>query len=346
MKAIRIREPGGPEVLELVELPEPEPGPGEALVRVRAAGVNRADLLQRAGRYPAPPGSPADIPGLEFAGEVVRHGPAAGRAREEEARRAFPAGSRAMGIVGGGGYAEFVTVPVEHLMPAPTTLSVIEAGAIPEAFLTAADALFLRGSLAGGERALVHSAGGGVGTAALQLADVAGARGVAGTASAGKLDRIRDLGLRLDAGIDYETSDFAAVVREWTGGEGVDVILDTVGAPYWDRSVSCLAELGRLVIVGVLGGSAVEVDLRALMTRRASVIGTVLRARSIEEKTLVRDLFAERFLPLFDQVTDSAGHGRLRPIVDSVVPLREAAHAHRYMAANRSFGKIVLEIGG
>lgn len=345
MRAIRIREPGGPEVLELATVPDAEPGPGEALVRVRAAGVNRADLLQRAGRYPAPKGSPPDIPGLEFAGEVVGFGSDAGRATEDLARSTHPVGSRVMGIVGGGAYGELVTVPVEHLMRVPASLSWIEAGAIPEVFLTAADALFLRGFLIAGERVLVHSAGGGVGTAAIQLARVAGAAGIAGTASAGKIARIREAGLPLDLPVDYTTEDFRAAVGEWTDGRGVEVILDTVGGPYWDANVASLTTLGRLVIVGVMGGSTVEVDLRSLMTRRASVVGTVLRARPIEEKTLLSNLFTERFLHLFEGGGPD-GAPALVPIVDSVVSLERAAEAHRAMAENRNFGKIVLEPGG
>ncbi|MFV1985870.1 MAG: NAD(P)H-quinone oxidoreductase [Gemmatimonadota bacterium] len=341
MKAIRIREPGGAEVLELVDVEAPVASAGEALVRVRAAGLNRADLLQRAGHYPAPPGVPADIPGLEFAGELVDFGPEAGRVGETAARAAFGPGAAVMGIVGGGAYAEYLTVPVEHLMQAPASLSITEAGGIPEVFLTASDALFSRGKLVAGDRVLIHSAGGGVGSAALQLAAAAGASGVCGTASGPKLGLLRARDLRLDLGVDYTRDDFADAVREWTGGAGVDVILDTVGAPYWQQNVSSLASLGRLVIVGVMGGSTVEVDLRALMARRASVIGTVLRARSIDEKAAVTRLFAERFLRLFDETP--AG---LRPIIDRTVPLSDAAEAHRYMESNRSFGKIVLEVEG
>lgn len=339
MRAVRIREPGGADVLELVDVPPPVPSAGEALVRVRVAGLNRADLLQRAGRYPAPPGAPADIPGLEFAGELVEFGPDAGRPDETAVRTSFAPGAAVMGITGGGGYAEYLTVPVEHLLPAPTGLSITEAGGIPEVYLTASDALFSRGGLQPGERVLVHSAGGGVGTAALQLARAAGAAGVCGTASAEKLDLIRQHRLPLDLGVDYRRDDFAEAVRSWTDGQGVDVIIDTVGAPYWAQNVSSLAELGRLVIVGVMGGSVVEADLRALMVRRATVVGTVLRARSIAEKAAVTRLFADRFLPLFD--ADPAG---LRPIIDHVFPLAEAAEAHRVMESNRSFGKIVLEV--
>ncbi len=331
MKAVRIARPGGPEVLELVNLPRPEPRAGEVLVRIHAAGVNRADLLQRMGRYPAPPGVPGDIPGLEFAGEIVGIG-----AGDDGVEAGI--GDPVMGILGGGGYAEFAVVPTGHLLPVPEGLSWVEAAAIPEAFITAADAWFERGALAPGDAALVHAAGGGVGTAALQLARAGGASMVAGTASAGKLARIRECGLPLDVGIDYRSGSFVEPVREATSGRGVDVILDTVGGPYWDQNLASLAVLGRLVIVGVLGGSRTEVDLRQLMARRASVIGTVLRARSTEEKTEVTAAFRTRWLPRF------AAGGELRPVVDRTFPLAEAAAAHRYVAGDRPFGKVVLEI--
>jgi len=338
VRAVRISAPGGPEVLEVVEVKPPRPRAGEALVRVRGAGVNRADLLQRMGRYPAPPGAPTDIPGLEVAGEVVELGPVAGRPAEIRARATLETGTPVMAIVGGGGYAELATVPIEHLMPVPAGIDPVTAGAIPEVFLTAADALFARGRLEPGEWALVHSAGGGVGTAALQLARAAGAAGVAGTASAAKLERLEEHGLSPDLGA-RRTDDFADAVLEWTGGRGVDVILDTVGAPYWDRNVRCLATLGRLVLVGVMGGTRAEVDLRALMARRASVVGTVLRARPLEEKADVTAAFAERFLASFEGDAPS-----LRPMVDRVLPLEEAAEAHRALEENRTFGSVILQV--
>lgn len=333
MRAVRIREPGGPEVLEVVDRPEPEPGPGEVRIRVRSAGVNRADILQRMGRYPVPPGSPADVPGLEFAGEIAALGPGV---------EGWSEGDRVMGILGGGGYAEYAVVPVEQLLPAPTGFSWAEAGAIPEVFLTATDALFLRAVLREGERVLIHAAGGGVGTAAIQLARAGGARWVGGTASAGKLERIREAELPLDAGIDYRSESFAEVVREATDGEGVDVILDTVGAPYWADNVASLATLGRIVVVGVLGGSVTQVDLRQLMGRRASVIGTVLRARSAEEKGLLTREFSDRCLGGFER--GDGDRPLLRPVVDRVFALEGAAEAHRYVESNASFGKVLLSL--
>jgi len=339
MKAIRIREPGGPEVLEIGDAPTPRPGADDVLVRVRVAGINRADVLQRMGRYPAPPGSPPDIPGLEFAGEVVEVG---------ENVSVWKTSDRVMGILGGGGYAEYTAVPAAQLLRAPKEMSWLEAGAIPEVFLTAADALFERGRLLAGETVVVHTAGGGVGTAALQLAREAGAGTVIGTASAPKLDRIRQAGLPLDFGFDraqigaeYEPRLLAQAVRQASNGGGADVILDTVGAPYWGANIASLATLGRLVVVGVLGGSVVHADLRALMAKRATVVGTVLRARSIAEKAAVTAEFRRRFLPAFSR---AKAEMPLVPVIDRGYPLAEAAEAHRYVESNRSFGKVLLEI--
>ena len=333
MKAIRIREPGDPGVLELADVPDPAPAAGEVVVRVRAAGVNRADLLQRMGRYPAPPGAPADIPGLEVAGTVETLGPGAAGA-------GFGVGDRVMAIVGGGGYAECVAVPATHLLPIPAGLSFVDGAAIPEAFLTAFDALFARGRLEAGGRVLVHSAGGGVGTAAIQLARAAGAARVIGTASAPKLEAIRERGLPLDVGVDYRAGDFAPRVLEATDGAGADVILDTVGAPYWESNLAALAELGTLVLVGVLGGARVEADLRALMRKRATVVGTMLRSRSADEKARLAASFRDRFLARFD-----ADPPELRPVLDRALPLEEAAEAHRLLESDRTFGKLVLEVG-
>lgn len=331
MRAIQIREPGGPEVLQLQDVPDPSPKADEVRVRVHSAGINRADLLQRRGLYPAPADAPADIPGLEFAGEIDQLG---------ESVEGWAVGDRVMGILGGGGYAELATVAATQLMPAPDGLSWQEAGAIPEVYLTAADALFARGKLAAGERVLVHSAGGGVGTAAIQLARAAGASLVVGTASGGKLEKIREMGLPLDIGVDRETGSFADEIWRHTNGAGVDVILDTVGAPYYEANVASLAELGRLVIVGVMGGMKVEADLRALMTKRATVVGTVLRARSKVEKAQVTRDFADRFLADFTATPEPG----LRPVIDRVFPLEQAPDAHAYVESNQSFGKVLLDL--
>ena len=334
MRAICIREPGGADVLELTDAAVPEPGTQEVLVRIRVAGINRADILQRMGAYPAPKGAPTDIPGLEFAGEIAKIG-----SDVEE----WAPGDRVMGILGGGGYAELAVVPVGQLLPVPSGLSWIEAGAIPEVFLTAADALFSCGRMEPGDRVLVHTAGGGVGTAALQLARVAGAKSVIGTASAGKLEQIRKIGLPLDLGIDRGSDSFADEVNGYTDGAGVNVILDTVGGSYWEDNLTSLSTLGRLVVVGLLGGSNVKANLRKLMAKRATIVGTVLRARSTVEKARVTEDFQKRFLSAFVKGGQNQPPA-LIPIIDRTYPLAEASEAHRRMESNNSFGKVLLEI--
>jgi NADPH2:quinone reductase len=325
VRAAVITAPGGPEVFAIQELPDPTPGPEEALVAVRATALNRADLLQRRGRYPGPPGTRDDLPGLEMAGEVVAVG---------ERVTACKPGDRVMALLAGGGYGSRVAVHERLLMPMPANLEFAQAAAIPEVFLTAFDALFGQCELEPGESVLVHAAGSGVGTAAVQLASAAGCR-VFGTAgSADKLERAAGLGL--DVGINYKDEDFAAVIAERTERRGVDVILDVIGAPYWNQNITSLALRGRMVVVGTLGGSKIEVELGALMGKRARVHGTLLRSRQLEEKATLAQAFARRWLPLF-------ASGRLVPVVDRVYPLAEVSDAHRYMETNANFGKIVLE---
>ncbi|MDP2480547.1 MAG: NAD(P)H-quinone oxidoreductase [Candidatus Palauibacterales bacterium] len=328
MQAIRITRPGGPQVLRLEEVPDPEPGLDDVLVDVRAAALNRADLLQRQGHYPAPPGAPADIPGLEMAGVVAAVG---GRVRD------VSPGDRVMALLGGGGYAERVVVPAGMVLQVPPGLSLVEAAALPEVFYTAYDALFRQAGLAMGESVLVHAAGGGVGTAALQLARAGGAARIFGTASSAKLTGIEREGLPLDIPIDYRTVSFEEVVRERTEGRGVDVILDMVGGDYLGPDLRSLAELGRVVLVGLLRGRSAEADLGLILGRRLRVLGTVLRARSAAEKLTLTAEVRDRLLPLFEQ-------GRLRPVVDRTYPLAEAELAHRSMDANQNLGKIVLEV--
>jgi len=330
MKAIRITGPGGPDVLRLEEVPAPEPGPEDVIVDVRAAALNRADLLQRQGHYPAPPGAPGDIPGLEAAGVVSVVG---------ERVRGLEPGDRVMALLGGGGYAERVRVPAGMALPVPGGLSFVQAAAIPEVFFTAYDALFRQADFSMGESVLVHAAGGGVGTAALQLARVGGASAVFGTASAQKLAGIEREGLPLDVPIDYRIEAFDDVVAERTDGRGVDVILDMVGGDYLGPDLRSLAELGRLVLVGLLRGRTAEADLGRLLRGRLRVLGTVLRARSAAEKLALTAEVRDRLLPLFER-------GRLRPVVDRTFPVADAAGAHAYMEANENLGKIVLEVGG
>ena len=326
MSATVIREPGGPEVLEIQQRPVPQPGPGEIRVRVRAAGVNRADLLQRRGLYPAPLGWPVDIPGLEYAGEVDALGEGAG---------AWTRGDRVMGLVGGGGYAEYVTVDEREAIRIPERLSFEEAAAVPEVFITAHDALFTQLQLTEGERLLIHAVGSGVGTAGLQLAKAAGATVFGTSRTAWKLKRARELGL--DSGIDTPEFDFAQEVMRLTGHEGVHVILDLVGGAYLAGNLGSLAMKGRMAVVGLTAGSAAEIDLGVLLRRRLTVIGTSLRLRSQEEKIAAARAFDEGAGELL-------ASGRVRPIVDRAYPLEEAVEAHRRMEANANFGKLVLDI--
>lgn len=321
-RAVRIREFGGPEVLELFEFTPRPPGFGEILVRVEAAGLNRADLLQRRGLYPAPPGSPADIPGLEYAGVVEEAGEGAG----------WKVGDRVMGIVGGGAMATHLTVSGREAIPIPSGMGATDAAAIPEVFLTAFDALFLQGGLCLGERLLVHAVGSGVGTAALQLAREAGAFTLGTSRTREKLDRCRAMGLDVAILTDGR---FAEEVRESTGGKGADVVLDLVGASYLEESLAALAPRGRLVCVGLLGGAKGNFPLGVLLQKRATVVGTVLRSRPPEEKAQLAQRFTREILPLFED-------GRLKPVVEAVFSFEQVAEAHRLLETNRTFGKVIL----
>src|SRR5215471_1930045 len=325
MRAIAIPSFGGPEVLQLVERPAPQPARGEVLVRVRACGVNRADLLQRMGRYPAPPDAPADVPGLEFAGEVEALGSAVTDVR---------IGQRVFGLVSGGAYAERVVVHARALAHIPDGIDFAEAAAIPEAFITAYDAMVDQAQLAAGEVLLVSAVGSGVGTAAVQIARAIGARSI-GTARTGdKLARAKALGM--DDGIVPENGHFAAQVRALTAGRGVDVVLELVGGPYLNEDLACLAPRGRVMLVGLLAGASADFDFVRLMGLRAHLRGTTLRNRPLEEKIAAAQSFARHVLPLL-------ARGQLRPVVDRVFSLADAAAAHAHMASNAGFGKIVLD---
>ena len=311
MKALWIARPGGPEVLEVREVPDPTPGPDEVLVRVRAAGLNRADLLQRRGLYPPPPGVPAEIPGLELAGEVETCG--------ARVTSRSP-GDSVMGIVAGAGQAERVALHERMALPIPDGMSFTDAAAIPEAFLTAYDALFARGGLRPGETALIHAAASGVGLAAAAIASASGAKVIALTRSEEKRRKLSDLG--------YDTT---------RPTSGVDVVIDFLGASSWAENVEVLAPLGRLVLVGTMSGSKVEADLSPIMRKRLTVVGTVLRPRPIEEKIALAQEFARTILPLLAE-------GRMRPSVDRVLPLEDARAGHEAMERNENFGKIVLTL--
>jgi len=324
--AVRVKEPGGPEKLELVELPAPLPGPGELAIDIHAAALNRADLLQRRGAYPPPPGT-TDILGLECAGVVRALGPGCtGQIR---------VGERVMALLAGGGYAESVVVPEGLAMKVPEALSFAEAAAIPEAFLTAREALFGLGELAATESVLIHAAAGGVGSAAVQLAHRAGARIFATAGGAAKCDWVRALGA--DVVIDYKTQDFSAVIQAESDARGVDVILDFVGASFAAQHAACLASRGRQVVIGVLGGATATINLGRLIQKRQSLRGLVMRSRSNLEKIELTRSFIHSTLPLF-------ADGRLRALVDSVFPLSEVRRAHEHMEENQNLGKIVLSV--
>jgi putative PIG3 family NAD(P)H quinone oxidoreductase len=299
------------------------PGPGELLIDVAATAVNRADLLQRRGLYPPPPGA-SEILGLECGGVVAGLGPGV---------TGWRPGDRVMALLTGGGYAERVTVPAVCALPVPERLSLAEAGAVPEVFLTVALSVFRLGALPDAGALLVHGGGSGVGTAAIQMAKAVGGTVVVTAGSEQKCRRCLELGA--DRAVDYRTGDFVAAAHGATGGSGVDVVLDPVGGPYLERNLEALATGGRLVVIATMGGRRAEIDLAALLRRRLTVIGTTLRARPLDEKaTLVAD-FAARFLPLL-------ADGRLRPVVDRVLPIAEVAEAHRIVAASEHFGKVVL----
>jgi putative PIG3 family NAD(P)H quinone oxidoreductase len=324
MRAVVIRSPGDPDVLELGQRPIRDHGRGEVRVRVKAAGINRADLLQRRGLYPPPPGWPEDIPGLEYAGEVEAVG---------EGVDAWKPGDRVMGLVGGGGYAEYVVVSEREAIRVPDNLSFEEAAAVPEVFITAHDALFTQLGLGLGERLLIHAVGSGVGTAALQLAKIAGARVLGTSRAAWKLDRAEELGL--DVAIDASREEVTKVVRRETDGEGVNAILDLVGGGYLAGNVESLALKGRMIIVGLTAGRTAELDMGAVLRKRLQIVGTSLRMRPLEEKISAARAFDR-------DVGKLLAAGTVRPVVDRVFPMEDAADAHAYMESDSNFGKLVL----
>jgi len=323
MRAVIITEFGGPDVLRIDDVATPDPGPRQMRVRVHAAAVNRADVMQRRGHYPAPKDAPQNIPGLEYAGVVDALG--------DEATR-WHAGDRVMGITGGGSYAEAVVVHEDEAIPIPAALTFEQAAAVPEAFLTAYDALHTRIAVRRGETVLIHAVASGVGTAAAQLAKQAGCTVIGTARSAWKLERARAYGV--DVAIDTSTSDYVAVVRAETPA-GVNAVVDLVGGDYLGRNLEALAVLGRIAVVGLVAGRVAPLDMGLLLRRRATIVGTVMRARTLAEKIEVARLFTRDVLPLLES-------GAVRPVIDRVLPMSEAAEAHRVVEANENFGKVVL----
>jgi NADPH:quinone reductase len=325
MKAIEITAPGGPEVLRLVERPMPQPGPGEVLVRVAAAGVNRPDVLQRMGLYPPPPGA-SDIPGLEIAGTVV----AAGHGAEQAV------GAEVCALVAGGGYAEYCLAPAGTCLPVPEVMRLTEAAAMPETLFTVWVNLFERGFAADGDTVLVHGGTSGIGTMAIKLGSLFGLQVIVTCGSEGKCDAALKMGA-VEA-INYTIQDFVAGVREFTGGRGVAVVLDMVGGDYVPRNLACLADDGRHVSIAFQRGPTAEVAIPEIMRRRLTLTGSTLRARSAEFKTMVADEIARTVWPYVEG-------NRLKPVIDSVFPLDEAGAAHARMESGEHIGKIVLEVG-
>ena len=325
MRAVVAVKGGGPEVLVIEHRPVPKPGAGEILIRVAAAGVNRPDILQRLGHYPPPPGAP-DILGLEIAGEVVALGSGVTR---------FAVGQQAMGLVAGGGYAEYAVVHETNALPVAPGLSLTEAGAIPETYFTVWTNVFERGRLAGGETFLVHGGTSGIGTTAIQLAKAFGATVLATAGSKEKCDACRRLGA--DVAINYRTHDFVAEAKQATGGRGVDLILDMVGGDYVGRNHEAAAIEGRIVQIAFLKSSKVELDLRHLMMKRLTHTGSTLRARTVQQKAIVAQALEKKVLPLLAE-------GRCRPVIDSTFALDEVSKAHARMEEGSHVGKIVLTL--
>ena len=325
MRAVVLRGYGGPEVLRIEDVPAPAPGAEDILVSVSATALNRADLLQRLGLYPNPHAADLEIPGLEFAGTVKAVG---------DRVTAWKPGDAVMGIVAGGAYAEEIVTHERQVMAVPAGMSLVDAAAIPEVFITAWDALVVQGGLTSGRWAMVHAGASGVGTAAIQICRAIGARVIV-TCSAGKVQTCRDLGANVV--VDYGSQDFVEAVRTATGGRGVDTILDVIGGDYVERNVQSLATKGRIIQVGVMQGKPQPFNVGLLLGKRASITGTVLRGRPVEEKIAITQRFAAEMLPLFDT-------GVLKPVIDSVVSFDDIATGHERMAENANTGKIVVRI--
>jgi len=327
MKAVVITRFGGPEVLEIHDVSEPQPGPDEVLVHVRSTGLNRADLLQRLGQYPAPPGATENIPGLEFAGEVAELGANAHR---------WHKGNRVMGIIGGGAHAEFVTAHQDALATVPPNFEWPAAGAVPEVFMTAHDALKQAGFKAG-ENVLVHAVGSGVGLAATQLVRALGGRAFGTSRTPDKIERAKLFGLEAGFAVPEPSSlaELSGFAKDVTGASEFDVVLDLNGGPYFTASLEAMAMRGRIILIGGVAGGKANVDLYQILRKRLHVIGTVMRARSLEEKIATTTAFAQEVVPLLAQ-------GSIQPVIDSVFALEKIHDAHRRLESNETFGKVVL----
>jgi tumor protein p53-inducible protein 3 len=325
MKAIHVETEIEGRPLVWAEAEDPIPGPDDVLVENHATSVNRADLVQRAGHYPPPPGA-SHILGLDMAGRIVEMG---------KNVSGWEVGDRVCALIPGGGYAERVLVPYPMLMPIPDHLSYEQGAAIPEVFLTAFVNIFMEADFKEGETVLFHGGGSGVGTAAIQLVRQAGGHMIVTAGKPEKIDKCLELGAHL--AINYREEDFVRRVQDYTDGAGVDVIIDMVGADYLERNLSLLKLKGRLVYIATLSGSRAEIDLRALMGRRLRVIGSVLRSRALDEKVEITRRFVARFWPLLE-------NGTIRPVIDRVFPIEEANDAHQYLAEYRNVGKVILKI--
>ena len=326
MKAIIRTGDGAPEVLQLAEVPAPTPTATQLLVDVHATALNRADLIQRRGGYPPPPGE-SEILGLEIAGTVLEVGDAIADGISK--------GDRVFGLVGGGGYAEQAVIDYRMAMPIPDGWSFEQAAAVPEVFFTANENIFTLGKLSADETILIHAGGSGVGSAGIQISRHAGATVFVTAGTPEKIEKCKALGAT--AGINYKTNDFVAEIQRLTDGQGVDVVLDFIGAPYLERNLSILKTKGRLLQVGLIAGATAEINLGAVMRNRLQIIGSVMRPQTIDEKIAITQRFVERWLPELKRDV-------LQPIIDTVFPLAEARQAHAYMEANRNFGKILLRV--
>ena len=323
MRAIVITTPGGPEVLRLEDVPDPVPGPGEALVEVTAAGINRADAMQREGRYPPPPGAPP-YPGMECSGRISAVGPDV---------TGWQAGDEVCALLGGGGYAELVAVPQGQLLPIPDRVTVTEAAALVEAACTLQATVFRQARLVPGETLLVHGGAGGIGTLAIQIAKALGATVACTAGSPAKLARCRELGA--DLAISYRDDDFTTAVRDFTDGRGADVILDIMGAPYLQRNLDALATGGRLMVISTRGGGRAEADLSLLMRKRASILASTLRARPLAEKAAIVAGVRADIWPLISS-------GQVSPVIERMLPMAHAADAHRLLDDGTHVVKILL----